>query len=243
MQRKGPRVREANPGPDKSDDKARASPLRPFEDVRRAELRSRALRRDPGPRVELRGASRIVSRLPQSGHGFRSACAAFRTPCRHWGTGRPDRLSPTGRPPCAFAFLPRSDPAPRRHPVDLAIDRRVALSSLGFVAVRHMPGRWIRVLGEVPPLPRVTSGVFDPLRDLHHRPSRRLTASERPSASLLEAFSSRRAGVLSDAVALLAFHASCRALLREACGRRRLQGLNPGANTFGPPEPPRTNPR
>jgi hypothetical protein len=84
---------------------------------------------------------------------------------------------------------------------------------------------------------------FDPHRDLHHRPSRRLTASERPSACLLEAFSSRRTDVLSDGPALLAFLASCRALLREARGRRRLQGLNPGANTFGPPASARTNPR
>ena len=100
-----------------------------------------------------------------------------------------------------------------------------------------MTGRRTRVMGGVPPLPRAASGVCDPHRGVHHRPSRRLAASERPSAFLLEAFSSRRSDVLSDVPALLAFTASGRSLLREAGGCGRLQGVDPGANTFGPPGP------
>jgi len=126
-------------------------------------------------------------------------------------------------------------PAPSRRP--RGSTGRTTLPSLGFRAVRHMPGRRTRVKGEVPPLPRAASGVFDPHRGVHHRPSRRLAAPERPSASLLEAFSSRRSDVLSDVPALLAFSASDRTLLREAGGCGRLQGVDPGANTFGPPDP------
>ena len=95
--------------------------------------------------------------------------------------------------------------------------------------------------GSVPPACHVRG--FDPHRDVHHRSSRRLAATERPSACLLEAFSSRRADVLSDVTALLTFLALIRALLREARGRGRLQGVDLGANTFGPSDSPWTNPR
>lgn len=78
-------------------------------------------------------------------------------------TGRPDGLSPIGRPPCAFAFLPRSFLAPPRRLADLSIGRRTTLSSLGFVAVRHVPERWTRTVGEVPPLPRAACGVSTPI--------------------------------------------------------------------------------
>jgi hypothetical protein len=101
----------------------------------------------------------------------------------------------------------------------------------------------LRVMGGVPPLPRATSGVLTPIAAFHHRPCRRLAASERPSACLLEAFSSRRADVLPDVSALLSFLTSVRSLLREAVGRGRLQGVDLDANAFGPPGRPRTNPR
>lgn len=129
-------------------------------------------------------------------------------------------------------------------PLGRSCDRsRATLSSLGFPAVRHIPGRRLRMMGGVPPLPRATSGVSTPIAAYHHRPSRRLAAPERPSAYLLEAFSSRRSGVLADASALLSFLTSVRSLLREAVGRGRLQGVDLGANSFGPSDRLRTNPR
>jgi len=130
-----------------------------------------------------------------------------------------------------------------RRPGDLAVDHQATLSSLGFVAVRHVPGRRLRVMGGVPPLPRATSGVLTPIAAFRHRPSRRLSAPERPSASLLEAFSSRRSDVLPDVSALLSFVTSVRSLLREVVGRGRLQGVDLDANTFGPSARSRTNPR
>jgi hypothetical protein len=98
-----------------------------------------------------------------------------------------DRLSPNGRPPCAFAFLPRSSVAPPRRLADLAVERLAALSSVGFPAVRHMPGRWIRLMRGVPPLPRATSGVSTPIAafttvppdTLRHRSVHRLASSRR----------------------------------------------------------------
>jgi len=95
--------------------------------------------------------------------------------------------------------------------------------------------------GSAPPASHVRG--FDPHRGVRHRPSRRLAAPERPSAFLLEAFSSRRSDVLPDVPALLSFLASIRPLLREAIGRGRLQGVDLGVNSFGPPVPSRTNPR
>lgn len=95
--------------------------------------------------------------------------------------------------------------------------------------------------GSAPPASHVRG--FDPHRGVHHRPSRCLAASERPSACLLEAFSSRRSDVLADVSALLSFLTSIRPLLREAIGRGRLQGVDPDANTFGPSNRARTNPR
>jgi hypothetical protein len=95
--------------------------------------------------------------------------------------------------------------------------------------------------GSAPPASHVRG--FDPHRGVRHRPSRRLAASERPSACLLEAFSSRRSDVLPDVPALLSFLTSVRSLLREAVGRGRLQGVVLDANSFGPPVRSRTNPR
>jgi hypothetical protein len=95
--------------------------------------------------------------------------------------------------------------------------------------------------GSAPPASHVRG--FDPHRGVHHRPSRRLAASERPSASLLEAFSSGRSDILPDVSALLSFLTSIRSLLREAIGRGRLQGVDLDTNTCGPSDRSRTNPR
>jgi len=154
---------------------------------------------------------------------------------RALGTGLPSGPSSSGRPPCAFAFLPRSLKSLPRHPAGLATGRRTTPASLGFCAVRHVPGRRLRMMGGVPPLPRATSGVSTPIAAFRHRPSRCLATSERPSACLLEAFSSRRSDVLPDVSALLSFLASVRLLLREAVGRGRLQGVDLDVNSFGPP--------
>lgn len=103
------------------------------------------------------------------------------------------------RPSSCFRFpseVHRSTPAPSRRPKPT---RRTMLPPLGFGAVRHVPGRWIRCARGVQPraVPRARFGYL--LRDVHHRPSRRLAASERPSASPFKAFSSRRSGPLSGA--------------------------------------------
>ncbi len=94
--------------------------------------------------------------------------------------------------------------------------------------------------GSAPPASHVRG--FDPHRGITHRPSRCLAAPERPSACLLEAFSSHRSDVLPDVSALLSFLTSVRSLLREAVGRGRLQGVVLDANAFGPPGRSRTNP-
>lgn len=72
------------------------------------------------------------------------------------------------------------------------------LPPLGFRAVRHMPGRRTRCARGVQPraVPRARFGHL--LRDVHHRPSRGLSAAERPSASPFKAFSSHRSGPLSE---------------------------------------------
>ena len=174
------------------------------------------------------------------------------------GSARParrfDALRALGDGPARPAFADRTPSVRFRVPSEVlqgtpassgrSEDRaRTTLTSLGFVAVRHMPGRRLRVMGGVPPLPRATSGVLTPIAAFRRRPCRRLATSERPSACLLEAFSSCRSDVLPDAPALLSFLTSVRSLLREAIGRGRLQGLDLDTNSFGPPDPERTSPR
>jgi len=94
--------------------------------------------------------------------------------------------------------------------------------------------------GSAPPASHVRG--FDPHRGITHHPSRCLATSERPSACLLEAFSSRRSDVLPGIPTLLSFLTSVRSLLREAVGRGRLQGVDLDANACGPPGRSRTNP-
>ena len=101
----------------------------------------------------------------------------------------------------------------------------------------------MRVMGGVPPLPRATSGVLTPIAAFRRRPCRRLATSERPSACLLEAFSSCRSDTLPGVPSLLSFLTSVRSLLREAVGRGRLQGVDLDADAFGPSDRSRTNPR
>lgn len=177
----------------------------------------------PGTRGAVIGSARPARRLD-----------ALRAPeCRAvpGGSHRPGALRALSRP---FRGLPSSA---RVAPSATRADRRTTLPSVGFRAVRHMPGRWIRVVGGVLPSRVPRPGFGHPLRGVPHRPSRRRTASERPSACLLEAFSSHRSVVLSDEPALLAFSASNRPLLREAGGRGRLQGFDPDASSFRPPGP------
>jgi hypothetical protein len=81
---------------------------------------------------------------------------------------------------------------------------------------------------------RATSEVLGLHRGVHHRPSGSLAAPERPRAFLSEAFSSRRSGLLSDAHALLPLRASDRLAPIGACGRDRLQGLDPDGSSFWP---------
>jgi hypothetical protein len=64
------------------------------------------------------------------------------------------------------------------------------------------------------------------LRDLHHRPSERLAAPERPRAFLYEAFSSRRSAPLSEDPALLAFPRRLRRAPRWSGRTRPTAGLD-----------------
>jgi hypothetical protein len=114
---------------------------------------------------------------------------------------------------------------------------------MGFRAVRHMPGRRLRVMGGVPPLPRATSGVFTPIAALitvppdvlRRRSVHRLASSRRSPRVDRTPFRA--------SFSLLSFLTSVRSLLREAIGRGRLQGVDLDTNAFGPPSPARTNPR
>jgi len=142
------------------------------------------------------------------------------------------------RPPCAFrlpAEAHRSTPAPSRDPEGSA--RRTMLPSLGFRAPRHLPERRTRSPRGVRPrgVPRPRFGYLH--RGVHHRSCESLAAPERPRASPYEAFSSIRSDSLSGVPALLPLFALVRLAPIGACGRDRLQGLDPGSSSFGPPSP------
>jgi hypothetical protein len=139
------------------------------------------------------------------------------------------RIAPSSGPPCAFASLQRpiaTPPHRRGDPEGPA--RPTMLPSLGFRAPRHMPERGTRHPQGLPAPRRAACEVWVP-------PSRRpppslrapLRAPERPRASRFEAFSSRRSDPSRGPLP------SCRcrrfaSLLKGACGRVRLQGLDPG---------------
>lgn len=110
----------------------------------------------------------------------RTPSVCFRVPSEVLrGTPAPPRR-PCGRAACGALFLGLSCRTTRAGAVD------------------PHDGR-----GSAPPASHVRG--FYPHRGVHHRPSRCLAAPERPSACLLEAFSSRRSDVLPDVDALLAF--------------------------------------
>jgi hypothetical protein len=85
----------------------------------------------------------------------------------------PSRLSPDGGPPCAFAPLQRSIAAPPHRPANPKARRRTMLPLLGFLALRHVPGRRTRSRGASGSAACRVRG-FDLPRGLHHRPSRAL---------------------------------------------------------------------
>jgi hypothetical protein len=100
-----------------------------------------------------------------------------------------------------------------------------------------MPERRTRCPRGVQPhgVPRARFGYL--LRGVHHHPCESLAAPERPRASHFEAFSSRRSDSLSEVHALLPFPASIRLAPIGACGRDRLQGLDPDTSSCGPSSP------
>jgi hypothetical protein len=146
----------------------------------------------------------------------------------------PNRLAPDGGPPCAFAPLQRSITAPPHRPA------RPKARNVGrcFLPWTLAPYDTCRDGG---PAFRGASGPaacrvrgFDPHRGVHHRPSRRLSAPERPWASPFKAFSPSRSGLLPEPPALLALLESIRLALMRACGHGRLQGLDPATGSFCP---------
>jgi hypothetical protein len=123
----------------------------------------------------------------------------------------PSRIAPDGGPPCAFALLQRSIAAPPHRPAGPKADPSDDASSPGLLRpydTCRNGGPAFRGASRPRCVPRAGFGY--PHRGVHHRPCRRLAAPERPSASPLKAFSSRRSDRLSAAPALLALLASVR---------------------------------
>jgi hypothetical protein len=143
-----------------------------------------ASRRPVRPLVELRGAPRTTARRTRTAMGFRPTRPAFRRPAG----GHPPDLLPTRRsglgPPCAFVLLQRHVPAaPHRgvtppgscEPTEDP-SRDAASPGLSRPTTRAGPAdphEWCN--GSLRScVPRAGFGY--PLRDLHHRSSRRRSA-------------------------------------------------------------------
>jgi hypothetical protein len=168
-------------------------------------------------------------------YGLRGSRSAFQRPPGTRESAGVMRIAALTSPPCAFRFpseAHRNTPAPSRETEVSA--RQTMLPSLGFLAPRHMPGRRTRCPQGVLPcgVPRPRFGYLP--RGVHHHPCGSLAAPERPRAFLFEAFSSRRSDSLSEVHALLPLRASIRLAPIGACGRDRLQGLDPGGSSFRP---------
>jgi len=103
----------------------------------------------------------------------------------------PACLALAGRAPSVRFRVPSEvDKSLLRHSANPGNPRtglRTTPASVGFLAVRHMPGRRLRMMGGVPPLPRATSGVLTPIAAsatvppdaLRHRSVHRLPSSRR----------------------------------------------------------------
>jgi hypothetical protein len=150
----------------------------------------------------------------------------------------PNRIAPDGGPPCAFALLQRSIATPPHRPAGPKTDPSDDASSPGLSCRATRAGTAdprsagppgpaaCRVRGLSTPSAASTTVPPDALRrrSVHRlhppRPSPRVdrAASRRPLPSWR---CSRRFASPP----------------RGACGRGRLQGFDPGANSYGPPDP------
>jgi len=135
--------------------------------------------------------------------------------------GLPSRCYPDGGPPCAFTLLQRSIAAPPHRPADPRARSSDDAPSPELSRPTTHDGAADPCSAGLPAPRRAASGVWYPHRGVHHRPSRRLAAPERPWASPFKAFSSRRSGPLSESPALVAFPASIR-LAPQGSVRTRL---------------------
>jgi hypothetical protein len=215
-----------------------ADPSRPSGGLRSGTTRQSASPRPTGPLVELRGAPGTQTPAHSDGHGFHPTRTAFRRPPGTRGPGPAEPDCSGRRPPLRFRSpteVHRDTPAPSRRSEDRPVGRCFLPWAFAPCDTYRDGGPAFRGASRPRCVPR--AGFEHPQRGVHHRPSRRLAAPERPSASPSKAFSSRRSGRLSASPALVALLASIRLAPRGACGRGRLQGFDPGANSYGPPDP------
>jgi len=154
------------------------------------------------------------------------------------GRDLPNRIAPDGGPPCAFALLQRSIATPPHRPADPragtsddasfpGLSCRTTRAGTADPRTAEPPGpAACRVRGLATPCAASTTVPPDALR----RRSVRRLHPPRPSPRVDRA-SSRRP--------LPSWRCSRRFASPPwgACGRGRLQGLDPGANAFGPPGP------
>jgi hypothetical protein len=137
----------------------------------------------------------------------------------------PSRPKPDGGPPHAFAPVQRSIATVPHRPADRSRHVGRCFLPWAFLAVRHMTGRRTRASRGFRPRCVPRPGFGYPPRGVHHHPSRRLAAPERPSASPFKAFTPRRSGLLSEPPALVALLASIRLAPLGSVRTRSTSGL------------------
>jgi len=146
--------------------------LRPSRGLRSGATRSTASQRQHGPLVRLRGTSGTQTRPRSNGYWFRSTRTAFRRPPGSCETRPAEPTFAGRRPPLRFrssSEVHRSTPAPSREPEGSLVGRC-------FLSWAFVPFDTCRGGG---PVAREASSSaashvrgFDPLRGVHHRPSR-----------------------------------------------------------------------
>jgi hypothetical protein len=192
-----------------------------------------ASRRRRSPLVGLRGDPGTQHRL-RLGRALGCARPARRFDAlRVRRSGAPEPVLPGRGPPIRFR-----SPSEARHRTPAPSRRANRLGGRCFLSWAFSP---YDTCGTADPLGMAGSPAPDRvprprflhlLRGVHHRPSRRPKAPERPWASPFKAFSSRPMGAPLGVPALVPFPASVRRSPWGADGRGRLQGLVPGASSF-----------
>jgi len=150
----------------------------------------------------------------------------------HAGPSLLSRLAPDRGPPCAFALLQRSIAAPPHRPADPKACTSDDASSLGLSCLTTHPGQRTRISRGFRPRCAPRPGFGYPHRGIHRRPSRHLAVPERPRLHPSRPSPRDDRHPFRSALPSWRYPRRFASPPWGACGRGRVQGLDPVTSSF-----------